>query len=157
MICVCDQLLFVRATMKRYGSGNSLNRLHVFVSKNLYKHELCSAVHIIDFNTQVLPCLHFVWFKLYWQSFLVNCVFNIEKYILSYFNDIIYCYIWHCIVFFAMYNVVCVYNPTVNCLRSRYIITHNKVSDSDDTVCEVCLCVSVVWEKAAIWQQSVEV
>jgi len=30
--------------MKRCGSGNSLNRLHVFVSKNLYKHESCSAV-----------------------------------------------------------------------------------------------------------------
>ena len=36
--------VFVRVAMKRCGSGNSLNRLHVFQSKNLYKHEFCSAV-----------------------------------------------------------------------------------------------------------------
>ena len=36
--------------LKRFGSGNSLNRLHLFISKNLYKHELCSAVWILSYS-----------------------------------------------------------------------------------------------------------
>lgn len=30
--------------MKRFGSGNSLSKVHIFTTKNFYKQDLCAAV-----------------------------------------------------------------------------------------------------------------